>query len=133
MTIIYIFPHYSPVSLTVSWCSKLPTGNDPTITSQPIGSYTDPFVQLGHYSLQHQWDSNHTSSPGEKPGALILADQNGHACVYATLPYYLIRDTTLHRGFIDTIFIKIHFQIFRNWILSIYDRPSYFSILVRKE
>ena len=34
---------------------------------------------LGHYSLQHQWDSNHTSSPGEKPGALILADQNGHA------------------------------------------------------
>ena len=71
---------------------------------------------LGHYSLQHQWDSNHTSSPGEKPGALILADQDGHTCVYATLPYYLIRDTTLHRGFLDTLFINIHFQIFRNWI-----------------
>jgi hypothetical protein len=69
-----------------------------SITSQPIGFDPDPFDHSGTIAWRHQWDSNHTFSPGEKPGALILADQDGHTCVYATLPYYLIRDTTLHRG-----------------------------------
>ena len=71
--------------------------HDPTITSQPIGFDTDPFDRSGTIAWWHQWDSNHTSSPGEKSGTLILGDQVGHPCVYATLPCYLIRDTLLLR------------------------------------
>ena len=79
-----------------------------SITSQPIGFDPDPFVHSGTIAWRHQWDSNHTSSPGEKPDALILADQNSHAVVYATLPYYLIRDTLLLKFSMGIIFKSIY-------------------------